>query len=333
MITEDLKSLGFASTEAYTFPAIVNICVIRGRCPCRCVHCPLGILSETERKNKLGTSTIPLKLFMKVVDEMSSYPLSTLRIHGVGEPILWDSLPIAVRYASDRKVSSWLFTSLCTQRSSLIETIARNCSIIEVSANSYDPIDYKRTKGIDAFQQVVDNVELMKEIVESESLHTRVLVSRVESIDKGYDSSFVKYWKESGLVDDAFIRSYHDYNSLMPKRGANPQPASCCLVHWARFNIDSDGKAMLCFNELFREERREDLIFGDISYRSIKQIWHSEKLNMVRKAQIMGDYSLIKFADQIPCASCTSCQSLDSEKPTSETQIRRYRSEGANGQT
>ncbi len=217
---------------------------------------------------------------------MSSFPSSTLRIHGVGEPILWDMLPVAVKYAQDRKVRTWLFTSLCTQKSSLVGPLARNCNIIEISVNSHDPEDYFKTKGIDAFRQVVDNIELLNETIRSENLQTRVLVSRVESEDEIYDLSFVRYWKQSGLVDDAFIRTYHDYNSLMPKRGVNPHGGVRCLVHWARFNIDSDGKAVLCFNELFRAERREDLLLGDVKFQQIQEIWHAENINLVRKAQI-----------------------------------------------
>ena len=124
----------------------------------------------------------------------------------------------------------------------------------------------------------------LNETIRSEDLQTRVLVSRVESKYQNYDLSFVRYWKESGLVDDAFIRSYHDYNSLMPKRGANPQGGIRCLVHWARFNIDSDGKAILCFNELFRAERREDLLLGDVNFQQIQEIWHAENIDPGQKS-------------------------------------------------
>ncbi len=33
MILMDYEALGFSSAETYSFPAIVNFCVIRGRCP------------------------------------------------------------------------------------------------------------------------------------------------------------------------------------------------------------------------------------------------------------------------------------------------------------
>ncbi|HLP60104.1 MAG TPA: hypothetical protein VK186_14790, partial [Candidatus Deferrimicrobium sp.] len=80
--------LGFESQRQYSFPNIVNVCVLRGNCPCRCVHCPVGITPPGERTEKFGDTSISLALFRKVVLEMSAYPHAALRIHGVGDPIL-----------------------------------------------------------------------------------------------------------------------------------------------------------------------------------------------------------------------------------------------------
>ena len=331
MSTKTFEVLGFASEEAYLFPAIVNLCVIRGLCPCRCVHCPVGILSDSDRINAFGGSTTSLELFKKIVDEMSFFQLSTLRIHGVGEPILWEDLPIAIKYAFDRKVRTWLFTSLCTPRSSLVEHLARSCNIIEVSANSYDPQDYMRTKGVDEFQQVTDNIKLLRKVIQKEDLDTRLLISRVESEDRNYDASFVRYWKESGLVDDAFIRSYHDYNSIMPRRDGKPRNGIRCLVHWARFNIDCDGKAILCFNELFRLERRVDLVLGDVNQQHIKDIWRSEKLNMVRGPDQWGLFPY-KILQSNTLRELHILSTLDEGRPTSENQIKQMITDD-NGQT
>jgi MoaA/NifB/PqqE/SkfB family radical SAM enzyme len=275
------------------------------------------------REVTFGKEVITMELFRKIVDELSSFPFSTLRIHGVGEPIMWRYLSDALKYAREKNVRIWLFTSLVVEDSSLLEDLARNCSFIEISVNSKDPVDYKRTKGIDAFQLVVNNIKLLRKTINHAALPTKILVSRVQGEEWNYNSSFVKYWKNTGLVDDAFIRSYHDYNHLLPSRVLSLNNEFRCLVHWARFNIDCTGKAILCFNELFKKELDADLILGDVKFQEIKDIWHCEKLNTVRRAQIMQDYSLIDYADRLPCQSCTSCQPLDGKRQTSETQVKK----------
>jgi len=322
MSDQEFKKLGFESLQQHMFPNIVNVCVIRGDCPCQCVHCPLGITPPIKRHARFGRSVISLRLFKKIVQEMSAFPDSTLRIHGVGEPILWKKLSCALRFASEYNVRTWLFTCLVTEDASLLEELAEYCKIIEISINSFDEGNYRKTKGTNAFSLVKCNIESLKDIVMSKNLPTRIIVSRVESEDKHYDSAFVKYWKSSNLVDDAFIRAYHDYNSLLENRFQQEKTdITPCLVHWSRFNIDCDGTVVLCFNELFKEKRPDaSLILGDIENQPISEMWHCERLNLVRRAQLEKDYSSVKFTDKLPCINCSYSQP-SGRRRTSEYQV------------
>lgn len=334
MINQEFKILGFESLRQYSFPNIVNVCVIRGDCPCHCVHCPVGSTPPIDRHTRFGKSVISFQLFKKIVHEMSVFHHSTLRIHGVGEPIRWEKLSHALRFASEHNVRTWLFTCLLTEDISLLEELAEYCNIIEISINSFDKGEYKRTKGIDAFPTVKKNIELLRTFIKSKNLPTRIIVSRVESKDKQYDSNFVRYWKGRNLADDAFIRTYHDYNALLNNKfNRKRQEIISCLVHWNRFNIDYDGTAVLCFNELFKGKHPDKtLVLGNIENQTISEIWHCEKLNLVRGAQIEKDYSIVKFTDELPCINCSSCQLLRQEgRPTSENQIESLMKRGTHG--
>ena len=322
---EIIKELGFESLQQYNFPSIVNVCAIRGVCPCRCAHCPVGIVPPVERYARFGKSVISLQLFKKIIQEMSAFSYSSLRIHGVGEPLLWEGLSHALKYASDLRVRTWLFTCLITEDTKLLEALVKNCNIIEISINSYERDNYIRTKGVDAFLLVKRNIEFLNSLVKSNNLSVRIIVSRVESEDKSYDADFVEYWKSSKLVDDAFIRKYHDYNALLSNKfNRKRQEIIPCLVHWNRFNIDCNGKVILCFNEFFKGKHQDkSLVIGNINKQTINEIWHSEKINFVRKAQLKKDYSIVKFTDKLPCVNCFSCQPLRGENPTSENQINK----------
>jgi MoaA/NifB/PqqE/SkfB family radical SAM enzyme len=318
---------GFRTKEEYDFPNIINISVLRGQCPCECAHCPVGSTPKDKRTEKFGNGLMDLDTFKKIADEVSKFNHSVLRIHGVGEPLLWKNLKKALAYAKEKGAKTWLFTSLVTNDRDLIEFIANNCSIVEVSVNSIDKINYRNTKGIDNYGLVVENIKHFSEFIKKNNLKTRLIASRVESLDKQYDNKFAEYWKNSRLVADSFVRSYHNYNNSIKdrekKEKRKPVP---CLVHWTRFNIDYNGDAVVCFNELFRgAEADKTLVLGNVNRTSIQEIWHGGRLSLVRKAQLKGDYSLVNFTKNLCCVECKYCQPLNTDRTTSEYQIKQLK--------
>ncbi len=196
----------------------------------------------------------------------------------------------------------------------------RHAAIVEVSVNSINAADYRETKGIDAFDRVLENLRAMHE---RRGNGVRLIASRVQSQDQNADEEFVRHWKSSGLVDDSFVRSYHTYNDAIAEldpHQAKP-PHQACLVHWARFNIDVQGRAVVCFNELFKPALEPSLILGNVHTGKISEIWHGPKLTALRKAELSGDYGQLAATEHLPCNKCTSCQPLCKHGPTSEHQL------------
>ncbi|HEX2926433.1 MAG TPA: radical SAM protein [Ruminiclostridium sp.] len=313
---------GFSSELQYQFPTIINVCIFKGACSANCVHCPVGITAISERGDKFGTGSMSMEVFKKIADEVALYPNCTLRIHSVGEPLMWKDLAEAVEYTHSKGIMTWIFTNAVTTDRKLLETIVSKCSVIEVSVNSMDPEDYRETKGVDAYNLVKENIEYMYKYMSDNKLNTRFLLSRVESDDKEYDRNFISFWKETGYAADVFVRSYHSYNSLIEDKIKNNKVVAC-HVHWARFNVDTNGEAVVCFNELFKgPEMDRTLILGDLKKQSIQEIWHGEKLAKIRASQIENKPELVDFTAGLPCSNCTYCQPLFSDSVKSENQIK-----------
>jgi len=326
----DFRLLGFKKEEEFGFPNIINIEVYRGNCYCSCVHCPVGTTEPGERKEKFGERGIDLELYKKIVAEVSRHTHSTVRIHSVGEPLIWNDLVEALKFTHDSAVKSWIFTCAATSNTDLLEAICDNTKIVEVSVNSTTPEDYRTTKGVGAFELVSENIKRMHEYIKDRSIATRLLASRVESLDKAADNEFIRYWKSSGLVDGAFVRSYHTYNKMIPELSQGRQyKHEACLVHWARFNISVDGYAIICFNELFKQNLEPSLILGDLKEQSIAEIWQGPKLTALRGAELSGNYSALHFGNALPCKDCYSCQPLSGNRQTSEYQIRQLENKNA----
>lgn len=316
----DYKSFGFASEAYYQFPNIVNLEVYRGKCPCKCIHCPVGRVEYENREERFGTHAISLSLFSKVIKEMEKYQHSTIRIHSVGEPLLWPELVPALRILHETKVRSWIFTSLITNDKSVLNALCECCDIVEVSVNSCSRSDYLQTKGIDSYDVVVDNLHYMIEYISSHNLKTRIVLSRVQSDSKEMDDAFVSYWKATGLCADAFVRKYHNYNNLLEERSEIHSSKVPCLVHWMRFNIAYDGTVVTCFNELFHPVLREDVVLGNLNDSTIHEIWHSDSMMNLRYAELHG-YGGSSYDEDFPCRNCFSCQAYDGKHETSEHQI------------
>jgi len=288
----------------------------------------LGKTPIEQRKTKFGDEDMSFEVFKNIVDQVSEFKHSTLRIHSVGEPLMWKHLGDGLDYVKKKGVISWIFTNAVTKNRHLLEALVRNCSIVEISVNSIDPDNYSSTKGTNAFELVKSNIEYLHNFIAKNHLKTRLIVSRVQSDDQDYDTAFVSYWKKSGWLADAFIRSYHSYNGLVSREGEKKtKPAQVpCQVHWSRFNIDCDGSVVICFNELFKGPSMDrSWIIGDTTKESIKDIWHGKKLTAIRKAQFEGDNSLITFTKQLPCLNCQYCQPLDTKRQTSEYQVRQLK--------
>lgn len=317
---ENYKRLGFAEKKFYEFPNIINLEIFRGQCPCSCVHCPVGNVNPKERPVRFGEKSIRKEILEKVVKEMKAHSHSTLRLHSVGDPIIFKDLVETIKYINSAGITSWIFTSLLTNDLTIIEQIAENCNIIEISVNSIDRFDYQTTKGVDAFNLVCDNIKYLHSYIQKSHLNSRLVVSRVQSVSPQRDKAFIEYWKKTGYVADAFVRQYHTYNDILGDPIDKNDVKSPCLVHWMRFNISCDGLVLTCFNELFRKNLREDVIIGNLDNNSIQQIWQGDLLNRLRKAELFG-YTENCFKEDFPCRNCKSCQAYDNKHATSEVQV------------
>ena len=305
-------------------PSIINVNVYRGNCPCCCIHCPVGITPPSQRINIFGESHMELNVFKSIIDQVKVIiPQPVIRIHSVGEPTLWKHLAEAIQYSHRNNVKTWLFTGATLKAPELYKVICENVDIIEVSINSVSRQDYLNTKGVDLFDTVLVNLDLMSKLP-----HKRLLVSRVESNDKDADEYFINYWLKSKKVEDAFVRSYHDYNQILKvgngteaninKNSSQQVKNESCRVHFTRFNIDTDGMAVVCFNELFKQVRTADIELGNILQTPIIQIWQSRKLSQVRMAALTNNYKQYK---NLCCKTCKFCQPINAKQKTSEYQI------------
>jgi len=274
-----------------TIPSIINLGIIRGVCPCNCVHCPVGITKKSLRKSVFGHSEMDTDVFHLFCKEVKNYN-TTVRLHGVGEPTLHSKFIDILDTINvlNLKKKFWLFTcGIFSQR--LLLKLIESIGIIEVSINSIDSVDYLQTKGINKFDEVVYNISLMQELIKRKNLDSRIVLTRVQS-DSTLDKEFIKYWSERKF--ECFVRSYHSYSGLLECNNVYTREIlpvlPKCLVPWKRFNLDgtiAEHKlvAVSCFNFLFENpiDFNTKSIVGEFPENSLIELWNSLHFNELRK--------------------------------------------------
>ena len=301
------------ATPYLQLPAVINLGVHRGECPCACHHCPVGQTERPSRHAVFGNAEIAPQLFRLFCEQLHDCT-STVRIHAVGEPTLHTAfVDLLDTIRSNNLVRRfWLFTSGVFP-SSLIRPLVHSIGIIEVSLNSIDAGDYYRTKGIDCFDNVVTTLESMRHEIASNHLDTRLVLTRVSSHTER-DTQFEEHWRAKGF--ESFVRSFHDYSGLLassrPSHTSSTPEGPKCLVPWRRLNLDGTLVplkivAVNCFNELFMNPSQIGTAcrLGTFPDLTLKDLWNSERFTCFRQA--ITDHT----DTSTRCDACSYCMTGD----------------------
>ena len=303
------------STDA-EFPALINLGIIRGACPCACVHCPVGREAPEMRRERFGQGAISPGLFRQLCREIA-VSAATVRLHGVGEPTLHPQFIELLEIIRELELVKrfWLFTCGLVP-SEMIDPLLESLGIIEVSLNAVTSDEYLRTKGGNHFAVVVRNIELLQERALQRDLPVRILLSRVAS-GSAADDAFVEHWRGRGF--ESFVRSYHSYSGILEGRdsGAAAVQLPKCLVPWRRFNLDGTLRgdrviAVNCFNVLFQHPSAVPAAaqLGSFPPESLKTLWNNAAFRALR-----GKLNC-NAATGTNCDQCSEC--LTAEGPRSE---------------
>ena len=118
-----------------------------------------------------------------------------------------------------------------------------------------------------------------------------MMLPDLESSLKEYEEFWVQRADEVGFI------SYQE--RVKTREGVVQHPWSCSQI-WQRMGILSDGTILACNHD-------DDglIILGNVERNTIKEAWHSEKLNKVRGIHKLG------LAHHIP--ACNACYLRNSE--------------------
>lgn len=288
------KKYGFLNERDKTFPPMV-IVDITNACNLSCIHCAHPVIRKTP---DYEPKFMDLKVFKKIVDEVSNYNILLMRIASDGESLLHPQFFEMMTMAKDAGIKC---INLTTNGMLLTEDNARKAiecglDIIDISIDAFTEETYRKIRIGGDFKRVKKNVLSLIKIRDEKKSPAKIFVSLIrQSLNEKEGNRFVEYWKPK--VDFVMVRNLcnevglveitKDNEQVLPERYPCPQ-------FWKRITINHNGDIRYCV-----EDWRNRTVIANIKDCSIRDIWQGPEYEKLRELHLKGEYEMIQL-----CSEC-----------------------------
>ena len=264
-------------------------------CNFLCPFCPTGHRAMIDDTGRFQ-GVMKLDLFKKIVDDIGEFdkPIKVLRLYKDGEPFLNKKLAEMIAYAKRSGAVEYIDT---TTNGSLITperlgpVLEAGLDKINISVDGMNNEQYKRFTGFDFdFDQFVEHVKWLDankgdcEIVIkipgeliTEPQRQQFYDTFGDYCDRIFIENFAPCWPEFDV---------EAHTGVKITQGIYQQPIAgtdTCPYIFYSISVNADGLVSSCFLDWGRK-----LIVGDVREDSLRRIWHSDKMNLLRRQQLEG---------------------------------------------
>jgi MoaA/NifB/PqqE/SkfB family radical SAM enzyme len=283
-------------TDRPPMPRSVKI-EVTSRCDLRCFFC-----SVTYKQRDAGD--INPDFLYRLLSELKDAGIQEVGLFWLGEPLLVKELPAYVAYAKKIGIPYVFITTngrlATTDR--IVPLIESGIDSIKFSVNASNSEDYIKICGVNAFDQVIQNIQNIQKIRGGASKPS-LYASTVFDPNSPATYESLKSLIEPYVDEHYPLRLYgnHSYGQkidsgekdeeIVPKRTLESM-----LPCWSLFtlpHISYDGYLSACYCD---HDHR--FYMADLKTTSFKDAWHSTKLIELRRKH------LLKKVQGSPCEGC-----------------------------
>lgn len=291
------------SKLSWSYPIIVpykvgNIYIEpTNRCNLRCIMCP-------HSKLKMKEGFIDWDLFLKIVDDVSSYnPNAFIQLFYVGESLLHPRILEMIRYLKQNNLRIHLATNATVLNEKMAHgLINAGLDYITFSFDGTDKETYESIRIGANYESVLENILRFLRVKNEEKANIHTVIEIIEmSTTKDKIPAFTKRF--NGLpVDEIRIKPFLGwagtikYSKMAVK--AHSEPNYPCNRPWRMLAITWDCLFLPCCVD---SERK--YVMGDAHNDSIEDIWNGEKIQYLRKKLKDGKYNEIEL--------CKNCKDIE----------------------
>lgn len=296
---EKTKSILEKNITDATYPISVEM-TLTNACNMNCVYCSDAML----RSRQGVTEQIGLEDFKRLFDDLSTGGTKGIVIEGGGEPTLYSHFDEVVHYAKSAGLAVGLITNGSKR---LDEDVVKEFEWIRVSLDASTPEEYKKLKGVDYYEKVIDNIAyyakhcntvgvgyvVTKENVsciealvmrlrelKASYIQLRPVVDCEELYPYGIDLSYLKIYMTNsfGVQVDGMVENAYSGNHGLP-----------CYASSITSIISGDGSVYICGRLNIYPWLKP---IGNIKKQSFYEIWNGEERK--KQTEMIYDASFCK---------------------------------------
>lgn len=286
-----MKSYYFKRQNLHgAFPSLVHI-ELTNYCNLRCIMCPLSAM-----KRKKGAMN--LKLFKKIITELSHSPVELVCLSFYGESLLNQQFPQFLSLAKSAKLNIFLSTNGLMLSQKLSKAIINNPpDLLIISYDTSNPNHYRQIRKGGNLAILNNNI---KSFLKLKGKNKPLTV--LQCIDIPNFPKAAKQIRQQWADFDVVVASRPAHNWLGDLETINQitqapkisQTYGVCDQPWRHAVIYWDGRVGPCCN--FYDTQ---LVLGDLNTQSLKDIWNNPKAQDFRKLHTQLNREKIKL-----CATC-----------------------------
>ncbi|MFH0879296.1 MAG: radical SAM protein [Lentisphaerota bacterium] len=297
--------------ETPDFPPVVYI-EPTNACNCNCVICPRQNMTRKTGKMAMG-------LFLKILDDIALAGPSEIHLFNFGEPTIHPELAAMIRACRERKLTASFQTNgINLQREKVLEWLEAGLTYLGVSVNGLNAGEYETIRPGHSFAQLRENLMTLRKIIDESGHACQVhIAAQVTKQDVAARNADVETYKRTWfpVADSLSIFGISEYDHVYMVSGnqmsenqlegriRKPDASVRCTEPFDRLVIKWDGRATVCCVDYDAR-----MVVGDFTTQSLREIWHSPKLNNIRATMRTQNFSRLPL--------CRSCPKFYSESFT-----------------
>ena len=275
---------GFVS--GYPISLDINV---TNRCNLKCIMCRRTKFAERGEEEK--PEDIDLKLYKDIIDESAKEGVFAVHITGDGEPLLHENIIEIIEYAGRKNILDIFMSTNATLLDEDMSRAILDAGLTRLIISFDSPIKstYEKIRVGSKYEMVIENIKRFAKIKKSYKYPILRAQMVKMSLNKQEVDEYIKLF--SPFVDVIGFTEYINYFNLddgSKEINEKKYPDGfVCFDLWRRMTIDVNGSVYACV------PKPEALYLGDAHKQTLKELWHSQKINKVRRLYIENNLSCL----------------------------------------
>jgi radical SAM protein with 4Fe4S-binding SPASM domain len=264
--------------------------------------CNLNCLMCKTRASQRPLGQMSLDLFRHALDEIEAIGCRQISYHTVGEPTIHRQFEEILRISRERGFEVFLSTNgMLLDR--FVEALTRwPVATIRLSVDGASRKTYERIRAGGNFDRLLANIRRMHEAIVEHRLPTAMQMNVVLSRENLHEVPlFFDVFGPYIAADELYFSAlnslaaedreyYHEMRIVDAQERMIP-----CAPLWEMLYIGYDGRVSACCRDYHGE-----LVVGDITKQSLREIWHGEAMAELRTKHVARDLGCLP-------ATCRTC--------------------------